>query len=219
MIKVADLWFRFGRRELLRGVSFSVAAGESVAVTGQTGSGKSTLLAVLTGLVRVTSGVVNVGGVDLRRASRRELTALRRATIGMVHQHGELIPNLNAVENVMLPMMLQPRCSWQTARERAKSLCARFELESLDVPAESLSGGERQRVGLARALANDPVVLLADEPTASLDRATRDAVAEAIRAVARSGAAVLVVTHDETVAGLADRRLELTDGELRPHAA
>lgn len=213
-VEVSDLSFGFGKRVLFSGVDLAIRAGESVALSGQTGSGKSTLVSLLTGMVRPTSGVVRVAGLDLGQATGRQLTAFRRSAIGVVHQHGELVGTLNAVENVMIPMLLTRSVGWPEARDRAAGLCRRFEVASLDVPADSLSGGERQRVALARALANSPTVLVADEPTAALDEVTRDAVAEAIYDQAKHGCAVLVVSHDPAVAHLADTHVTLVDGAL-----
>ncbi len=215
-VSVEDLGCRFGARVLYEGVTFSVRRGESMAITGETGSGKSTLLALLSGMMRLRQGEARIEGLALRSASAAQLARMRLSAVGIVHQHGELVPTLTAVENVMVPMLLARQRSWDEARRRAVALCERFGVESLTIPAESLSGGERQRVALARALANEPAVLLADEPTASLDTSTRDLVAQEIFGLAHSGeCAVLVVTHDPAVASWAGTTAHLADGGVR----
>lgn len=215
LIRVDSLTFSYRQRHLFQNLTLTVKAGESMAISGSTGSGKSTLLALLTGMARITKGEVNVAGTDIRRASSRQLSTLRLSSVGVVHQQGELIPTLNAIENVMLPMLLQRRRSWHDANMRAYELCEQFDIRSLSTPAETLSGGERQRVALARALANSPTVLLADEPTASLDPTNRDRVADYIYQLTDTGRAVLVVTHDAQVAHRAHAQFELSNMALK----
>lgn len=215
-IVVDQLAHAYGDRVLFSGVTFAVAPGRSAAISGESGSGKSTLLALITGMVRARTGYLRIAGVDVARAGRGQLGKLRRERIGVVHQRGELIGTLSAVENVMIPSLLVDRRNRINAHERARSLLNELEVASPDLPAAELSGGERQRVALARALINHPKVLIADEPTAALDPDTRDAVANLIFSrTAREGCAVLVVTHDSAVATLADDQLVLSGGALR----
>jgi ABC-type lipoprotein export system ATPase subunit len=200
-------------RRLLAGADLTVPAGRSVSVTGPSGSGKSTLLMCLMGLIRPASGRVEVMGEDLARLSSRALAAHRRRHIGMVFQFGELLPELTPVENVMIASLLAGAPA-DTARSRAQEL-----LDGLGVPhrtaTHDLSGGERQRVAVARALVNTPELLLADEPTGSLDGEHREAVADLLFSTPREhGCALIVVTHDPAVASRADVRLHLHEGRL-----
>ncbi|WP_278236512.1 ABC transporter ATP-binding protein [Isoptericola sp. AK164] len=209
-----EIGFRAGRTTILRGVSLSVASGRSVAIQGRSGSGKSTLLTLLMGLVRPTAGSVHLGSVGLSGLSRARRADLRAQHVGVVFQDAELLDELTAEENVALPALLQKR-DRAVARSRARHLLA-----ELDVPHDRssavLSGGERQRVGVARALINDPQVILADEPTGALDAELRDAAASLLFDLpARTGCALLVVTHDPSVASRADERYVMDAGELR----
>jgi lipoprotein-releasing system ATP-binding protein len=213
VLEVVDLSYRVGGRVLLDRACLSVHSGESVAVMGTSGSGKSTLLSCILGLLKPDGGSVFVNRDDVTKARGHGLARLRHDRIGMVFQFGELIPELSPLENVALPALLS-RQGRQTAYARAGAL-----LEELNVPpdgrADRLSGGERQRAAVARALINEPDLLLADEPTGSLDEQTRDQVARLLIDLPRSRAcALLIVTHDATVARLADRTVSLHDGVL-----
>ncbi|WP_354641655.1 ABC transporter ATP-binding protein [Kitasatospora camelliae] len=209
--------YRIGDRTLLDGLDLTVESGTSVAVTGPSGSGKSTLLMCALGLITPDSGRVSVAGTDVTALSPRRRAHHRRDHIGVVFQFGELLPELSPVENVVLAGLLAGQ-SRNTAVAQAREL-----LDELGVPADRtstgrLSGGERQRVAVARALINRPALLLADEPTGALDQATRDHVCDLLFALPRThGCALVVVTHDGTVADRADRRLELRGGVLVDH--
>jgi putative ABC transport system ATP-binding protein len=196
----------------LRGVSLAVAPGEMVAVVGPSGSGKSTLLHCLAGLDEPDGGVVRVGGERLSRRPEADRAALRARRIGLLFQTGNLFAHLSVDENVAVARRLAGRTDAPAARH---DLLERLGLGGrAEAPATELSGGEVQRAGLAVALANDPDVLLADEPTGEVDATTGERVVELLRAAAAAGTAVLVVTHAEAMAGAADRRLVLRDGEL-----
>jgi lipoprotein-releasing system ATP-binding protein len=209
--------FRSGAEELhvLRGVELSVAAGEVVAIVGPSGSGKSTLLHLLGTLDRPTTGEVRLGGAPTATLSDRALSVLRNKLLGFVFQFHHLLPEFTALENVMMPGLLR-RMSTRQARMRAFEL-----LEAVGVheraahrPAE-LSGGERQRVAVARALFNDPHVVLADEPSGDLDRDRAEALHHLLLSLPRErGAALVVATHNEDLARSADRVLSLCDGRL-----
>lgn len=196
----------------LRDVSCRIDAGEFVAVMGPSGSGKSTFLN-LVGLLDVpTAGSIHLDGRDVTDRTARDRTRLRRETVGFVFQSFHLLPTLTAAENVALPGLRSPE---NASAGRVTQLLGRVGLGGFEHhrPGE-LSGGQRQRVAIARALINRPRVLLADEPTGSLDRNTgRELLAE-FRAVADDGTAVVAVTHDPLVADHADRALELVDGAL-----
>ncbi|MFF8531724.1 ABC transporter ATP-binding protein [Streptomyces sp. NPDC015532] len=205
-------------RTLLDEVTLSVTPGASVAVMGPSGSGKTTLLMCALGLVRPQAGSVLVAGDDITRLRRRALAEHRRRHIGMVFQFGELLPELTPVENVAVAAQLAG-VSRTASYQKAVELLEAVNLHTRDTPTSTLSGGERQRVAVARALINEPAVLLADEPTGSLDTASRDAVASLLFDVPqRWGCALVVVTHDPDVARKADRQLSLSDGHLTPIA-
>ncbi|MCS7197922.1 MAG: ABC transporter ATP-binding protein [Candidatus Bipolaricaulota bacterium] len=199
----------------LDGVSFSLEEGEFVAIMGPSGSGKSTLLNLIGCLDKPSSGTISINGTDISRLSDRQLARLRGAYIGFVFQTFNLIPRIDALANVLLPMTFLDKIPPKERRRRAQEL-----LESVGLghrlhhlPSE-LSGGERQRVAIARALANDPKILLADEPTGNLDTKTGKTILELFVELNRAGRTVVVVTHDATVASYARRVLYLLDGKL-----
>lgn len=204
-----------GVLEVLRGVDFAAAAGEAVAIVGASGAGKSTLLALLGALDRPTAGRVELDGADVASLDERRLAAVRNSSIGFVFQFHHLLREFSALENVMMPALIRgDRAS--EARRRASDLLAQAGLarRAAHVPAE-LSGGEQQRVAVARALVNEPLVILADEPTGNLDarsgRAVRETMFEMKR---RSGVALVVATHNLELASKADRALTLKEGVL-----
>ncbi len=209
-------YFDGGLIKALDGLSLRVERGESVAVTGPSGCGKSTMLHLIAALDRPTSGVIRAGGADL--AGQRDLPAYRRQHIGLVFQLHNLLPQLSAAQNVEIAMFgtgLTPR----QRRDRARDLLADVGLAGMATrPPTKLSGGERQRVAIARALANEPELLLADEPTGSLDERSVDLVLGLfgrLRAE-RPGMTMIIVTHDVRVAGTADRIIWLRDGRVDP---
>ena len=209
--------FPSGDRELviLDGVDLRVTPGEMVAILGPSGSGKSTLLALMAGLDRPSSGEVLLDGARIDDRSEDALARVRRDAIGFVFQSFQLLQHLTARENVALPLELQGAAD---ARERAGELLRRVGLAERGhhYPTQ-LSGGEQQRVALARAFGPRPRLLLADEPTGNLDRATGERVLAVFRELHDDGdAAAVVVTHDPDVARLADRRLHLAQGRLEP---
>jgi putative ABC transport system ATP-binding protein len=204
-----------GDRELtiLDSVDLAVAPGEFVAILGPSGSGKSTLLGLAAGLDRPTEGEVRIGGRPIQALSEDELARLRRGRIGFVFQSFQLLPNLTALENVLLPLELAGRAE---PVGRARALLAEVGLAEREhhYPVQ-LSGGEQQRVALARAFAPEPALLFADEPTGNLDGATGERVLATLAGLRRStGATLVLVTHDPAVAALADRRVHLRDGRI-----
>ncbi|MGE0717094.1 MAG: ABC transporter ATP-binding protein [Alphaproteobacteria bacterium] len=207
-----------GALEVLRGAALSLHSGEIVALVGPSGAGKSTLLHVAGLLEKPDGGSVIVEGKATEKLDDGSRTRLRRETVGFVYQFHHLLPEFSALENVMIPQMVAgvPR---RAARERAKALLARVGLSAREShrPAR-LSGGEQQRVAIVRALANDPRVLLADEPTGNLDHATGDRVmGELIALVRDTGLAALVATHNLALAERMDRVVELREGLLTPY--
>jgi putative ABC transport system ATP-binding protein len=198
---------------VLRDVDLTIAAGESVAILGPSGSGKSTMLALVAGLDRPTSGEVLLDGTPIQDLSEDELALLRRHQIGFVFQSFQLLANLTARENILLPLEL---LDVEGTAERADELLSVVGLADRGhhYPGQ-LSGGEQQRVALARAFAARPPILLADEPTGNLDRQTGALVLDIMSDLRRRfGTTLVLVTHDSAVARLADRRLSLDDGKL-----
>ena len=220
MLEAVDLRRRYGDGpqavEVLRGASLVLGRGESVAVVGGSGTGKSTLLHLLGGLDRPDGGSVLVAGVDLYGMPDADRTALRGKDIGFVFQFHHLLGDFDAMENVMMPLLVGG-ASRAEARRRAGELLDRVGLgHRLDHRPGELSGGEQQRVAVARALANRPAVVLADEPTGNLDPATAKEVHGLLREVQREeGAALVVATHNFGLAGMLDRTLRMEDGVLK----
>jgi putative ABC transport system ATP-binding protein len=206
---------RYGLTDALVQVDLSLGAGEVLAVTGPSGSGKSTLLMCLSGITRPDSGQVWFAGARLDDRSEAARSVLRRTEIGALLQHGQLVPELTAAENVALPLLLG-------GARKAGALAAAAEWLSLfgvaphaDKRPGELSGGQQQKVALARAMVTRPRLLFADEPTGSLDSLAGEAVLAAMMTAARElNTAILLITHDATVAGYCDRELHLRDGRV-----
>jgi ABC-type lipoprotein export system ATPase subunit len=200
---------------VLDGADLDVACGEFVAVVGRSGSGKSTLLHLLGGLDRADAGTIELGKARLHELDERGLTAVRRRDVGFVFQAFHLLPELTGIENVLLPARLAR--DGIEAAPRARELLRRLGLTDVArrLPT-TLSGGEQQRLAIARALVNDPSLVLADEPTGNLDEESGSAVLDLLRRAADTGRAVLLVTHDRAATALADRVLRLREGRLEP---
>lgn len=204
-----------GRTRALRGASVDLRAGEILAVTGASGSGKSTLLHCLAGIVRPDEGSVVYAEQRLDELPEQRLSELRRTEFGVVFQFGQLIPELTALDNVALPLLLAG-ASRKDSHERAGEWLERFGVRGQEElrPGE-MSGGQAQRVSLARALVTGPKVVFADEPTGALDSLASEGVMTALVHTAReSGTAVLLITHDAQVAAYADREVEMRDGAV-----
>jgi len=209
-----------GEFPALRGVSFSVNAGEFLGVVGKSGAGKSTLLNMIDGVDRLTSGEVlirvNSDDVAVHRLDERQLALWRGRTMGIILQSFQLLPMLTLIENVTLPMDLCGEFKPRESRERALELLRLVEIEEhANKYPTQISGGQQQRVAIARALANDPPVLVADEPTGSLDSITADHIFEVFEhLVADRGKTIVMVTHDSSLASRFSRHLTLVDGEV-----
>jgi len=201
--------------EVLRGIDLAVQPGEIVALLGPSGSGKSTLLQAVGLLEGGFSGSIRIAGREAASLDNDERTELRRDALGFVYQFHHLLPDFNAVENVMLPQLIRGAVT-DEAKGRAESLLTTLGLGGrLDHRPAKLSGGEQQRVAVARALANRPPLVLADEPTGNLDEATADVVlAEFLGLVRGEGSAALVATHNERLAAKMDRVVRLHEGRL-----
>ncbi|MGB7921927.1 MAG: ABC transporter ATP-binding protein [Pyrinomonadaceae bacterium] len=201
--------------EVLRGVSFSVEAGEVVAIMGASGAGKSTLLHLLGGLEAADSGQIMLGDFDIARARGRSLADFRNRSVGFVFQSHHLLPDLTATENVALPLLIG-RTGWRESMRRVEAALERVGLEERAAHAVGqLSGGEQQRVAVARAVIKNPSLLLADEPTGNLDASAGATVGAMLVSLCREQrAAGIVATHNERLASLCDRRLLLRNGTL-----
>ena len=200
----------------VKGVTMTVVNGEFVAIVGRSGSGKTTLMSLLGALEQPTSGVIEVDGQDITRLSPGELVRYRGRKIGFVFQSYNLVPNLTATENVMLPMEFIG-VGKRERRDRARKLLDQVELTGArqERKPSRLSGGEQQRVAIARALANKPSIILADEPAGNLDTQTSSTIVELLRHLSRTeGTTVILVTHDASIADQADAVLRLEDGQL-----
>ena len=202
-----------GTLDILRDIDFTLAPRETVAIVGASGSGKSTLLSIIAGLDRPTSGTVRLAGQDLFVLDEDARAALRAQKIGFVFQSFQLLGNLSALENVMLPLELADR---KDARRLASEMLVRVGLgERLRHYPKVLSGGEQQRVALARAFVVQPAVLLADEPTGSLDFATGEKIMELMFALNREqGTTLVLVTHDQSIAARCERTITIEAGRI-----
>ena len=215
-ISARDLYrsFKMGERtiEVLRGISVDITPGESLFLSGASGAGKSTLLYTLAGLERPERGTVRFGDIDVYSQSERDMARLRNTKFGFVFQAYHLLPELTAVENVMLPALIGGDSKPAAAESAMERVGLKERLHHL--PAE-LSGGEQQRVAIARALINNPEVIFADEPTGNLDSATGGSIMELLLNLVREHRKTLVVvTHDRALAQRGDRQLEIRDGQV-----
>jgi len=210
ILDIQDLTKTYGAVRAVDGVSLTLQAGEFVSIQGPSGCGKSTLLLAAGGLLRPEAGTVTVAGQDPYALSAEQRAKFRAAHIGFVFQQFHLVPYLNVLDNVMVPGLAVP-----ARRERAAELVAQFGLADRvhHVPSQ-LSVGERQRCALARALLNQPQLLLADEPTGNLDRENGQVVLDCLREFARRGGAVLLVTHDDHASRVAQRAVHLRQGKV-----
>jgi lipoprotein-releasing system ATP-binding protein len=215
VLRVTDLRKTFGEVDVLKGLSFQVARGESVGVVGPSGAGKSTLLHLLGLMTDPTAGGLELFGRNAASLMEKDRSRLRNEKIGFLFQFHHLLPDLSLLENVMMPLLIRRR-PVDEAEARARSLLSRLGVgHRLDHRPAEASGGEQQRAALARALAGEPAVVLADEPTGNLDRGIGREVEALLREEVRArGAALVLVTHDETLAAHMDRRLVLVDGRL-----
>jgi putative ABC transport system ATP-binding protein len=202
-----------GEVNVLRGISLDVAPGESVGVVGPSGAGKSTMMMVVGGLERATSGVVRVAGADLGALGEDALALWRRRSVGIVFQAFRLVPVMNALENVAIPLELAGRRDAAArARDALESVGLAHRLQHYP---EQLSGGEQQRVALARAFVIEPQLLLADEPTGNLDGGTGRKVIDLMFDLrARHGTTLMLITHDRALAARCDRIIHLADGQV-----
>ena len=216
MITVIKLAKHYGSSQALKGVTFDVPEGSLLAITGKSGSGKSTLLTLLAGLEKPSNGSIAIADQEITSLSERRLTRFRRQNIGFIFQSFNLIPNLSALENVMLPMEFA-KISRKKRVERASNLLEQVGItgsKQRRLPSR-LSGGEQQRVAIARALANKPNIILADEPTGNLDSQNSARIFKLLRSLAKDEhVTVILVTHDQNLANECEQQVILSDGQL-----
>lgn len=213
MIEAKGIRKSFASLEVLKGIDFSCAKGEIVAIMGASGAGKSTLLQILGTLSTPDSGSLSIDGTDVLSLRGGELSAFRRRKIGFVFQFHHLLPEFTALENVMMPALIAGQAE-KTARKRAGELLDELGLaERAEHKPSQLSGGEQQRVAIARALINDPAVIFADEPTGNLDSVTKKEIQQLFLDLRAShGQSIVIVTHDPELASACDRCLNMKDG-------
>ncbi len=216
MIEVKDIHKSFGNLHVLQGVSLTINSGEIVSIIGKSGAGKTTLLQIIGTLDRPDSGSVTIGGTDVLRLGEKELAAFRNTHIGFIFQFHQLLPEFTALENVMLPALIH-RDNSRDARMRAEQLLTDLGLAGrLSHKPNELSGGERQRVAAARAMMMNPDVILADEPSGSLDETNKRELHALLQHMrTKFGQTIVIVTHDKELAAISDRIIELKDGVMK----
>lgn len=204
-----------GAFHALRDVSLKISKGKLIAITGKSGSGKSTLINIITGIDKPTEGSVSINGMRVDKLSESELASWRGKNIGIVFQFFQLLPTLTIIENVMLPMDFCNSYPKKERKERALALLEQVNIkEQADKFPSALSGGQQQRAAIARALANDPPVIVADEPTGNLDSQTASSIFELFAALTKSGKTVIVVTHEKDFSEYFESSIAIADGKI-----
>ena len=213
-LEIRNLHKRYGQLEVLKGISLTARDGDVISILGSSGSGKSTLMHILGCLDSPTKGTIKLDGVMIENASSRQLASIRNRKIGFVFQFFNLLPKLNVVQNVELPMIY----SGIGAKERRERALEALNLVDLVNRAKhrpsQLSGGQQQRAAIARALVNNPRLVFADEPTGNLDSHTGEAILQLFRKLSEEGRTIVLVTHDPEIAAVTPRRIEIRDGKI-----
>lgn len=215
MIKLRHITKSFGNLQVLRGIDLDIQKGEVVSIVGPSGAGKTTLLQIMGTLDKADEGIIEIDGIDVSRLKQKELSKFRNQKIGFVFQFHQLLPEFTALENIMIPAFIAGKGKSE-ARERAQELLAFMGLtdRASHKPSE-LSGGEKQRVAVARALMNNPVVIMADEPSGSLDSKNKEELHRLFFELRdKMGQTFVIVTHDEALATLSDRIIHMADGGI-----
>ena len=215
MITVTNIHKRYGSLEVLRGIDLRVEKGEIISIVGASGAGKTTLLQIMGTIEKPTEGSVTSGDTDLFRLSDKKLADFRNKNIGFIFQFHQLLPEFTAAENVMIPALIGGY-SKKEAREKSMDLLGFLNIDALaDKKTENMSGGENQRIAVARALVNSPQVVLADEPTGSLDSKNALDMQNLFLSLRKAfGQAFVIVTHNAELASVADRKLTISDGKI-----
>ena len=215
MIKLTGIHKSFGVLEVLKGIDLHIKEGEFVSIVGASGAGKTTLLQIIGTLDTAHEGEVVINGVDIKKLSDKQLSAFRNKELGFVFQFHQLLPEFTALENVCIPGYIARRDS-KEVEDKAKELLTKLGLQDrFHHKPNELSGGEKQRVAVARALINDPKLILADEPSGSLDSANKKELHSLLRKLCDDyGLTILLVTHDNELAGTSDRVIEMKDGVI-----
>jgi lipoprotein-releasing system ATP-binding protein len=215
MIELDNITRSFGSLQVLKGISLNIERGEVVSITGPSGAGKTTLLQIMGSLDKPDGGKVLYDGQDITRMSEKEISAFRNRHIGFVFQFHQLLPEFTALENITIPMLIAGQ-GMRQANARAKELLQLLGLaDRADHKPSELSGGEKQRIAVARALANQPDVILADEPSGSLDTKNKEELHKLFFSLRdQLGQTFVIVTHDESLAAMTDRTIRLLDGSI-----
>lgn len=215
MIKVRNIEKSFGTLQVLRGVNLDVKKGEIVSIIGKSGAGKTTLLQIIGTLLKPDAGSVEIEGTDISRLKEKELSEFRNKHIGFIFQFHQLLPEFTAIENVMMPALIAGY-DYHEARQRAAILLQDLGLnDRIEHKPQHLSGGEKQRVAAARAMMMQPSVILADEPSGSLDSQNKEELHRLLTEMReRYGQTIIIVTHDGETAKIADRVIEMRDGQV-----
>ena len=215
MIELDNITRSFGSLQVLKGISLNIDRGEVVSITGPSGAGKTTLLQIMGSLDKPDGGRVLYDGKDITRMNEKEISAFRNKHIGFVFQFHQLLPEFTALENITIPMLIAGQ-GMRQANARAKELLALMGLaDRADHKPSELSGGEKQRIAVARALANQPDVILADEPSGSLDTKNKEELHKLFFSLRdQLGQTFVIVTHDESLAAMTDRTIRLLDGSI-----